>query len=210
MSARSKETRGHIDWSSVRARLEQAAAATEEALNPSAKRAKEIMDNRARALAQVPAPARPADAYLDVVLFGLGKERYAIETRLVREVARLSDFTPIPGTPDFVLGITNLRGAVVAIIDSHRFFGIPRNGVTDLSRLIVLGTVRREFGILADETYGQAEIAADEILPPPGDVSGIGRGYIRGVTSEALIILDGTELLGDQRLIVGNREGSGA
>ena len=206
MSASRKTPRAPIDWPSVRARLEQATAATDEALNPSPMRAKKIMDDRARALARVLAPARPSDAYLDVVVFGLGKERYAIEARLVREVRRLSDFTPVPGTPEFVLGVTNLRGAVVAIIDLHRFFNIPRDGVTDLSRLILLGKVRGEFAILADETHSQTEIAIEDILPPPGDVSGIGRGYVRGVTGEALIILDGMALLGDQRLVVGDRD----
>lgn len=209
MSGNIKRRSGTIDWQAVRARLKQAAVATEEALNPPPDRAKAIMDGRARALAQVPAPSRPPGAHLDVVLFGLGRERYAIETRFIREVVRLADFTPVPGTPDFVLGVTNLRGVVLAVVDLRRFFNITPKGLTDQSRVIVLGTERVEFGILADETHGQMDLATEEILDPPSEVSGIGRAYLRGVSREALIILDGTALLGDERLIVGNERKSG-
>ena len=143
-----------------------------------------------------------AGANVGVVLFGLGRERYAIETRFVREVVRFADFTPVPGTPEFVVGVANLRGTVIAIVDLHRFFNIPRKGVTDLSRVIVLGIERVEFGVLADLADGQTDIAADDILPPPGKMAGIASSYVRGVTREALIILDGMALLADERLTV--------
>jgi purine-binding chemotaxis protein CheW len=120
----------------------------------------------------------------------------------VREVVRFADFTPVPGTPEFIVGVANLRGTVIAIIDLHRFFNIPRKGVTDLSRVVVLGVDRVEFGILADLADGQTAIAAGDILAPPGKMAGIASTYVRGVTREALIILDGMALLADERLTV--------
>ncbi len=202
MSADVKPVAAGIDWQAVRKRLDRADAAVEEAFNPSPAHAKAIMDARARKLAPMPEALRPPGANVGVVLFGLGRERYAIETRFVREVARFADFTPVPGTPEFVVGVANLRGTVIAIVDLQRFFNIPRKGVTDLSRVIVLGIDRVEFGILADLADGQAEIAADDILPPPGKRAGIASSYVRGVTREALIILDGMALLADERLTV--------
>ncbi|MEW5703567.1 MAG: chemotaxis protein CheW [Pseudomonadota bacterium] len=204
-----KERTGSIDWQTVRAHVKRAEIALKEALNPSPERAKAIMDARARALSQVPAPARPPGVGVDVVLFGLGKECYAIEARFVREVVRFSDYAPVPGTPEFIVGVTNLRGVSLAVVDLRRFFNVPQKGVTDLSRIIVLGTTQVEFGILADEAHGQIELTVNDILPVPDEVSGIGRAYLRGVTGEALIILDGAALLGDQRLIIGNEKESG-
>ena len=191
-----------FDWQAVRTRLDKADAALEEAFNPSPAHAKAIMDARARRLAPKQAAARLPVASLGVVLFGLGRERYAIETRFVREVVRFADFTPVPGTPDFIVGVTNLRGTVMTIVDLHRLFKIPRRGVTDLSRVIVLGVDRVEFGILADQASGQAEIAADDVLAAPGKMAGIAGSYLRGVTREALIILDGRALLADERLTI--------
>src|SRR5471032_2992343 len=202
MTANLKSAGDGIDWPAVHRRLERADAAMEEAFNPSPAHAKAIMDARARRLAPIPEVSRPPGANVGVVLFGLGRERYAIETRFVREVVRFADFTQVPGTPKFVVGVANLRGTVIAIIDLHRFFNIPRKGVTDLSRVIVLGIDRVEFGILADLADGQTEIAVADILPPPGKMAGIASSYVRGVTREALIILDGMALLADERLTV--------
>lgn len=208
MSEGTMRPRNPIDWEAARARLAQIEAAVEGALNPTPERAKDIMAARARALAQVPASARPAGACVDVILFSLGRERYGIETRFVREVVRLDSVTPVPGVPDFVVGITNLRGAVLAVFDLRRLFNVPNKGLTDLSRVIVLGTDRVEFGVLADEANGQADIAIDEILAQPDEAAGDGRPHLRGVTRQALIILDGAALLGDSRLVV-DTSGSG-
>lgn len=203
MNGKSKRQAGPIDWTAVRARLQKADAALAEALDPSPERVQAIMNARARALAHAHASSRLPGSHIDIVLFGLGKERYAIETRFVCEVVRLVDFTPVPKTPDYIVGVTNLRGTVLAIVDLRRFFNIPQSGITDLSRIVVLGTDGVEVGILAEGTHGQAEVAADDILPPPGKASGVGRAYIRGVTKDALIVLDGAALLKDQRLFVG-------
>jgi purine-binding chemotaxis protein CheW len=184
-----------IDWAAIHARMERAEAALSEALNPSPLRAKAIMDARARALAQVPAPAQPSGVRIDVVEFCLGRERYAIETCFVHEVIRFVDYTPVPEATESIIGVTNFRGTVLPVVDLCRLFNIPRQGLTDLSRLIVLGEKRIEFGILADEARGRTEISTADILPDLDDVSRISRIYLRGLTREALIILDGSALL---------------
>jgi len=196
---------GPIDWQAVRARMGRAEAALAEALDPSPERATAIMDARARALARVPAPPRRADTSLEVVLFALGRERYAIEARFVREVARLVDFTPVPGTPDFIVGVTNLRGDVLALVDLRRFFGVAPQDLTDQSRAIVLGRDRVEFAILADAAHGLTDLASDDLVPPAGEVSALGRSFLRGVTAEALLVLDGAALLAERRLTVGGQ-----
>lgn len=165
--------------------------------------AREVLEARARALARPPAPARPAGAGVEVVFFALGTERYAVEARFVREVARVADLAPVPGLPDFVMGVANLRGEILAVMDLRRILGVPAAGLTDLARLVVLGADRPEFGILADSVSEVATLRADEILEPPASVAGVGREFLKGVTREALIVLDGAVLLRDPRLFVG-------
>ena len=157
----------------------------------------EVLQERARQLARViEPPARPGEV-LELVGFVLAGERYAIESRFVREVARLTRFTPVPGTPDFVLGVTNLRGEILALFDLRRLLGIVTEGVTDLGRIVVLGESRREFGLLAD--------AASEILYAPGaglaqPETAWGRAYLMGVSPDGTIVLSGEALLRDPRL----------
>ncbi len=201
---------GEIDWRDLRRRLAAAAAASEEALRLPADRAKAVMDERARALARRPAPAPAPGETLEVVTFALGAERYGLEARHVLEVLRLADLTPVPGTPDFLAGVTNLRGDILAVVDLRRLLGVAVRGLTDLARVIVVGGDRAELGLLADAAHGVTALRAEELLDPPGSVSGAGRDYVRGITREALIVLDGAVLLGDRRLFVDQGEEPGA
>lgn len=188
------------------ARVQQAIARVDKR---SEERTREVLERRARALARVPQRGIVTSEVLEVAIFKLGAERFGIEARFIREVGRLRDFTPVPGLPDFVVGVTNLRGEVLAVVDLCRFIGIPRIDLTDLSRLIVLGEEAAEFGVLADETYEVADIAAGALHPPPALLRGLEREFVRGVTEDALIILDGRALLRDPRLFFDQGDESG-
>lgn len=195
-----------VDWAAVRQRLSRAHAAITELLEPSPERARAIMDERARRLAGARAKQAAPTPALETLGFALGLERYAVESTYVREVVRLVDFTPVPGAPEFLFGITNLRGQVLVLADLRKFFGVRQQGRTDLARVVVLGTDRPELGILADEAHELRSIPLTEIQNPFESVTGIGREYLLGVTKDALIVLDGARLLADPRLFVGPTE----
>ena len=197
-----------INWADVRERLARAQAAATAALEPPPERVRALMDERARALARPPAQSEETDA-IAVMTFALGTERYAIETEYAREVVRLTDFSPVPGAPDFVLGVTNLRGEVLYLVDLRTFFDVPSKGLTDLSRIVVVGIETAEFGILVDEAFEMATLRPNDVVPPSESVAGIGREYLLGVTREALIVLDGAALLRDPRLFVNQDERAG-
>jgi purine-binding chemotaxis protein CheW len=162
------------------------------------------MEERARKLAQVPEVPDLGETY-EVLSFGLGPERYCIETRYTREVVRFVDYTPIPGTPDFVVGVSNLRGEVVCIVDLRKFFGVSQRGLADLSRVIALGTETTEFGIVADQVFGVSALRARDILHPPHSTE-VGHEYLLGVTREAAIVLDAAALLRDPKLTIEHGE----
>jgi purine-binding chemotaxis protein CheW len=208
MSRRRTSERRDIDWADVRRRMAAAVRATEEATRPSPEQARRVLDERARRLAyQPPAPAR--GEALSVATFSVGNERYAIETRFVREIVRLVDLTPVPGARDFLRGVTNLRGEILAVIDLRRFFGLPDQGVTDLARVVVLGEDTDELGVLADQTHAIVDVRGDRVLPPSRTAPTPGRAYVRGVTADALILLDGAALLRDPRLTIDDGEADG-
>lgn len=191
-----------LDWQHARERLSRAAAALESAQALTKERAQAILDERARAAARVPDEGLAPSATVELVRFVLGAERYAIETNCVREVLRLKDLTRVPGTPDFVVGVTNLRGQIVAVFDLRRFFSIPAPASTEAARIIVMGQERIEFGILADAVEEVALLRLSTMQEPPASVAGIAKEYVRGVTAEPLIVLDGKVLLHDPRLYI--------
>ena len=209
MKPRHKAPEKAIDWEEVRRRLARSAAGAGDALRLSQERAKAVMDERALALARVPpAPPKAADV-LEIATFALADEHYGVETRFVREVVRLADYTPLPGAPSFLVGVLNLRGEILALIDLRTFFGLAAAGLTDLARVLVLGDGRAEFGVLANAAHEVTTLRVDEIHEPPDSASGAGREYLRGVTRDALIVLDGAALLRDGRLFVDQGEEAG-
>jgi len=196
-----KKKRAAIDWREVRQRLDAARAATERAWAPDAEETRRILKARGRVLAREPGEAQAADA-LEVVEFVLAHEKYGVETSFVREIHPLTDLTPLPCTPAFVLGVVNLRGEIVSVIDIKKFFDLPEKGLTDLNKVIVLRSETMRFGILADAVPGVRRIPVAQIQPSLPTLTGIREQYLKGVSSERTVVLDAEKLLADERIVV--------
>lgn len=199
---RGKKGPAPVDWHAVGQRLEEARNAIEHAWAPSSAEIRRILTARAQALGRVPEPAETAGACIEVVEFVLAHERYAVESRYVREVAPLENLTPLPCTPAFVLGIVNLRGEILSVIDIKKFFDLPEKGLTDLNKVIVLQSGDMVFGILADAITGVRRIPVTEIQSSLPTLTGIREEYLKGVTPERTVILDAEKLLADEGIIV--------
>jgi purine-binding chemotaxis protein CheW len=197
-----------IRWGEFRERLARVTRAIEEAERPGSAECALVLGERARRLARPP-PAEPqAGEQLILAAFALSGERYGIETAFVREISRFTEFTPVPGAGDFLVGVTNLRGAILAVVDLRKFLGLAGGGVTELSRMLVLGDDRSEFGILADEVHGIVTLRPDEVLEAPAPAPEDADHRVRGVTKDALIVLDGARLLRDERLYIDQTRGA--
>jgi purine-binding chemotaxis protein CheW len=170
------------------------AARREQAPPDSRERAQAILEERARLLARVPSREMSRTQLTEVLLFGLGKERFALATTQVHEVLRCKEFTPLPETPDFLVGITNLRGQILPLFDLGCLFALGAPAATPPSWLIVMGQERPEAGVLVDAIHEVARLRTEEILDPP-EADGKLQPYLRGVTAAGLILLDGGRLL---------------
>jgi purine-binding chemotaxis protein CheW len=198
-----KKKTAAIDWQEIGQRMEAARAAIEHVWTPSAKDTKRVLKARAQQLAQEPVSADSANERLEVVEFMLAYERYAVESRYVREVCPLQNLTSLPCTPAFVLGIVNIRGEILSVIDLKKFFDLPEKGLTDLNKIIVLQSGDMVFGILADAISGMRRIPLTGIQLSLPTFSGIRETYLKGVMSlEHMVILDAGKLLTDEKIIV--------
>ena len=194
-----------VDWREVERRLEAGRAATERAWAPGPEETKRILTERAQSLARAPAKAAAGDQFIEVIEFVLAFESYAIETRYVREVEPLDHLTPLPGTPAFVLGIVNVRGEILSVIDLRKFFELPEKGLTDLNKVIVLESENMVFGVLADGVAGVRQVPVADIQPSLPTLTGIREAYLRGVTPGRMVILDAEKLLTDESIVVEER-----
>lgn len=161
-----------------------------------------ILKDRARNLAQEPEKKTAADEYLEVLEFLLANEKYAIESSCVQEVYPLRELTTLPCVPPFILGIINVRGRMISVIELKKFFELPEKGITNLNKVIILSTDEMEFGILADAILGVKAVPVSEIQPSLPTLTGIREEYLRGVTKDSVVILDAKRLLSDKKIVV--------
>ena len=206
-----------FDWEHVRQQLAEASRKVAEAATLKPAEKKELLDKRAHDLARVPLQQFDQQEDLELVEFRLGKQSFAIESRFVSEVIRPNFMTRVPGADSYVIGVTNLRGEILTVLDLSEFFGaamIPASegeeagGDEDKNAMpvIVLGSARGEFGVIADVVDQVTILPAGDILPNPPSLTGRASEYVRGVTAEAQLILNGEALLSDETLIIDQRD----
>ena len=164
--------------------------------------AAEILRARARVLAQPLAAPNAATPHLEVIEFRLAHERYALEHTSITAVHPLKDLTPLPCVPPFVLGIVNVHGRILPVLDLKKFFDLPEQGVTDLHRIILVEGNGLELGLLADAVAGVRRIELASLQPALPTLTGIRSEYLKGVTAEHLVVLDVARLLADPRIVV--------
>jgi len=160
----------------------------------------QILKARALALAREPVASAAEGERIEVVEFLLADERYAIEACYIGEVYPLKDLTPLPCTPAFVLGVINLRGRILSVIDLRTFFDLPNRGLSDLNKVIVLHDDAMEFGLLADAIIAARWLPRSTLLPSLPTLTEIRAEYLLGVTPERLVVLDGGKILADSRI----------
>src|SRR5690349_13401266 len=98
--------------------------------------------------------------------FRLGQEWFGLEVQQVREISRLDNVTRVPLTPSHIMGITNLRGNITAVIDVRTVLGIETQPLTNSARIIVSTAQGLEAGILAEQVSEVVEIGRSQIEPP--------------------------------------------
>jgi len=130
-----------------------------------------------------------------VLTFSLGGEVYGVDILRVKEIRGWSPVTRIPQTPASMLGVLNLRGLIVPVVDLRVRFALEAAEFTPLTVIIVLSlrgeSGQRECGIVVDNVNDVVDIAADSIKPAPELGGGQTGEYIEGITShdEQMLIL---------------------
>ncbi len=138
-----------------------------------------------------------------MVTFSLAGKDYAIDIMQVKEIAKAGRFTYVPNTSPFVLGVYNLRGDIIPIIDLRIFFNIPTKAREDdaLESMIIIHVEEQTFGIVVDGIDKVVGISKSSIQPPHPIFGDINIKYIHGVVENQgrlYIILDVTRIFGSR------------
>jgi len=132
------------------------------------------------------------------VTFRLAEEIYGINVMQVQEVLRMTEIAPVPGAPSCVIGIINLRGNVVTVVDTRELFGLMREDVTEQTRIMIVECNKVIVGLLVDSVAEVVNIQNTDIDSAPNIGNEENSKYIQGVYSkdgEILILVDLNRLL---------------
>lgn len=133
------------------------------------------------------------DPILQWVTFRLDNESYGINVMQVQEVLRHTEIAPVPGAPAYVLGIINLRGNVVTVIDTRQRFGLTPAPITDNTRIVIIEADKQVVGILVDSVAEVVYLRQSEIETAPNVGTDESAKFIQGVcnkNNELLILVD--------------------
>jgi len=134
------------------------------------------------------------------VTFRLENETYGVNVMQVQEVLRMTEIAPVPGAPSYVLGIINLRGNVVTVMDTRSRFGLPAQETDDASRIVIIEAGDQVVGILVDSVAEVVYLKQSEIELAPNVGNEESSRYIQGVANRdegLLILVDLDKLLTD-------------
>ena len=140
-----------------------------------------------------------------LISFALGGESYCVDINDLKEVVKLPPVTRVPNTPDSVVGVTNLRGEILSILDIRHLFGLAENGITDDSRLLVADMDGGVIGILVDGMRQTMDVRETDIQPPLKTLKGVMADHTRGHVrrdDDILVFLDLEKILSSQKIEV--------
>jgi purine-binding chemotaxis protein CheW len=193
---------GEINWDEIINHLETEEKALKSNGSVPVEQKMKILKDRAKKFAKEISNKVNGVDNIEIILFTLAYEMYGIETLYVREIYPLKGLTPLPSTPSFLLGITNVRGMILPVIDIKKFINLPEKSITDLNKLIILNSNDFEIAILADLIIGAVKVDFNKLQPALPTLTGIRADFLKGVTNEGVIILDGEKISMDKRIII--------
>jgi purine-binding chemotaxis protein CheW len=141
------------------------------------------------------------DPILQWVTFRLDNETYGINVMQVQEVLRYTEIAPVPGAPAYVLGIINLRGNVVTVIDTRQRFGLASSDVSDNTRIVIIEADKQVVGILVDSVAEVVYLRQSEVETAPNVGNDESAKFIQGVCNkngELLILVELDKMMSEE------------
>jgi len=148
-------------------------------------------------------PFTPEAELIQLVVFSLEDEAFGADINQVREIVRVGVITPIPDSPHFIKGVSNIRGEIIIVIDLKERFFLPVKKPTESKHIVITGQEGNLYGILVDEVTEVLRIPRTQIKTTPHLITKIDRAYISGVLTlenRLIMLLDLKKVLSEEEL----------
>ena len=149
-----------------------------------------------------------SDSEIQLVMFSVSGEKYAIDIMKAKEIIKPVKVTPLPDVPEFIKGVINLRGMLLPVISLKERLGIANENIEELgheARIILVAMEKMVVGIFVDSVEEIIRVQLKDIQAPPRIAKGIGSEYLQGICrmeEEALVLLDLNKILSSSEKIM--------
>ena len=136
-----------------------------------------------------------------LVIFELSQEHYGVDISAVEAIIKMQPITVVPHTPHFVEGVTNLRGAVLPVIDLRKRFGLAQDSISKNSRIVVIVLGKTKVGMIVDGVSEVLQVPEDAIEPTPPMITSVDTTFITGIAkidNRLVILLELSKVLSFQ------------
>lgn len=138
----------------------------------------------------------------DVVVFKLIKTLYAIENKWIKEIVRVKTIAPIPGLPEFVPGLLNIRGEICSAVNIQIFLEHREIGISDINSAVIISGNGVEYALLADSINGFDSSESFKSDSFPENFNSLQREFIKGISPNGTLLLDGDALTQNRKIII--------
>lgn len=138
---------------------------------------------------------------LQMSCFFVGSALCGVDINVIQEMNKQMEMTKVPQAPEYVLGIMNLRGRIVTIVDLGRKLGLTPSRITATSRIIIVNSRDENIGLLVDKITDVVTAKWEDVEPTPSNIKGAKGKYFQGVYKAAkdlVAILDVEAVLTDE------------
>lgn len=119
---------------------------------------------------------------LKLLCFKLADEEYAIDIMSMKEIVKLKEFTEVPRSPDFIMGIISLRGIIIPIFDLRKRLGLDAKEYDRDTRIVIATDGSKSWGMIVDAVIQVITVPEESIEPTPAILSGISAEFISGIS----------------------------
>jgi len=158
-----------------------------------------ILRERSLKLAQIPKVQDTKTQGLRIIQFRIGNDLFGVEDSFVREISVLKDLTQLPSAPASLMGIINIRGEIVAILDLGKVMNLD-DTEEELKKIVVLHNDSNIFGIAAAEISSIESLAETEMRAPLPTLAGARKRFLKGIAGVNTAVLDAEKMLEDESL----------
>lgn len=146
------------------------------------------------------------DSEIQLILFDINNVEYALNINSISEIIKLTPINPLPGAPEFIRGVINLRGKIIPIVDLRERFIVKTLQFTKKTRVIIANVQNNEIGLIVDAVTDVIGLQSDKIEPPLAVIEGLKMEYVEGIIKfkNKLIIIINIEkiLTSNEKLIL--------